>query len=364
MIMGEIVFENRVAEEKRGSSFPQDGISTREERKRLAPFSGILIVICFVILLSCCEEEETGYGIEPPTGSRHDCDYPAWSPKDDYIAYSYLLFNPEVPEDTVGLYLFDLSDSTYAKILGDNPLYVPLNPDFSPDGKWLVFRKNSIEQIWKSTIMGDSLQQLTFGGKNFSPDWSPDGEKIIYFHYVIKSPEDSSGIYIMNKEGTNKEWFVYGRSPVWIDNDNFVYSRSMINEDMAIYRYDLKSRQREKIIDYEEDWGGAESLALSRTASRLVFVVNDNDDALGHLWTVNLDGTDLTEITPEGGADSPAWSPDGSTILYVSMNDGQIYLMDPDGSNRRPLINSEESGYESGRNIMGVGLRERPCTYQ
>jgi len=343
---------NKVGEEKRVSSLYQGSIAVRDNRKRPSLFPGILLVVCFVILLSSCEEDKTDWGMDPPSGSRHDCDYPAWSPKDDYIAYNYLLYDPD-NVDSIGLYLFDLSDSTYAKILGMENRHTPQNPDFSPDGRLFVFRWNM--QIWKSTIIGDSLQQLTSGGRNFSPDWSPDGEKIIYFHYVIKSPEDSSGIYIMNENGSDKEWIVWGRSPVWIDSESFVYSETIINNDLAIYRYDLNSRQREKIIDYKEDWGGASSLALSRTASRLVFVVNDNDDAIGHLWTVNLDGTDLTEITPEGGADSPAWSPDGSTIVYVSMNDGQIYLMDLDGSNRRPLINSEMKGYEGVRGIMGVG---------
>lgn len=43
--MEEKIFENRVGEEKRVSSFSQGGICTREERKRLAPFSGILPIL-------------------------------------------------------------------------------------------------------------------------------------------------------------------------------------------------------------------------------------------------------------------------------------------------------------------------------
>lgn len=314
----------------------------------------IIIIIGFQLISQInCDEGDKIRSAPPDPIEMNDCHSPAWSPKDDYLAFCYQPYDASIPEDTLGLYLFSLSDSTIFKVLSIKTSDYLNGLDFSPDGNTLAFVWNY--QIWRSTIAGDSLEQLTFKGNNGFPHWSPDGEKIIYFHYVIKSPEDSSGIYIINKDGTDKEWFIYGRSPVWIDNDNFVYSRSMINEDMAIYRYNIPSRQRAKIIDYKEDWGGASSLAFSRTASRLVFVVNDNDDAICHLWTVNLDGTGLTEITPEGGADSPAWSPDGSTIIYVSMKDGQIYLMDPDGSNMRPLINPGIDDFGSGRGIMGVG---------
>jgi Tol biopolymer transport system component len=287
--------------------------------------------------------------LDPPKVSRRDCDCPDWSPEDDYIAYCYQPFDTRIPEDTLGLYLYSLSDSTYFKILDIKTTHSLEDPDFSPDGRWLVFMWNY--QIWKSTITGDSLQQLTFGGSNWSPDWSPDGRKIAYFHYT--TGEDTSGVYIMNEDGTDKEHIVMGRAPVWIDNDSFVYSRSIINHDMAIYSYDISSKQKEKIIDYKEDWIWADNLALSRATFQLTFDTNEEEDVIAHLWLVNLDGTGLIEITPEGGGVSPAWSPDGSTIVYVNTQNGQIYLMDADGSNQRPLIYSGGESYENGRNNLG-----------
>src|SRR6266581_2223149 len=55
------------------------------------------------------------------------------------------------------------------------------------------------------------------------------------------------------------------------------------------------------------------------------------------IWSVNLDGTGLTQLTRDSVNASPTVSPDGQTIAYVSMRnkDADIWLMARDGSNQR-----------------------------
>jgi Tol biopolymer transport system component len=61
---------------------------------------------------------------------------------------------------------------------------------------------------------------------------------------------------------------------------------------------------------------------------------------IGEIYVVNPDGSGEANITNDPGNDyAPAWSPDGSRILFVSdrdpdlINDGDIYTANPDGSN-------------------------------
>jgi Tol biopolymer transport system component len=66
---------------------------------------------------------------------------------------------------------------------------------------------------------------------------------------------------------------------------------------------------------------------------------NGNFDVYG----ANADGSDLHLLAGGASRDtSPAWSPDGGTIVFVSNRDGNfdLYLMNADGSNVRNLTNN------------------------
>ncbi len=85
---------------------------------------------------------------------------------------------------------------------------------------------------------------------------------------------------------------------------------------------------------------------IEYAVQRIVFVsdVNGNED----IFSMNLDGSDLKQLTDTPGADLyPAASSDGKRILYSSDVNGvwQIMVMDWDGSNKKQLtFNSERNG--------------------
>jgi Tol biopolymer transport system component len=63
----------------------------------------------------------------------------------------------------------------------------------------------------------------------------------------------------------------------------------------------------------------------------------------GKIFRVNLNGSDLQSLTPDGGYrnpyEYPSWSPFGDLILYSRQYiDGNIYSMNTDGTNPRALI--------------------------
>lgn len=65
-------------------------------------------------------------------------------------------------------------------------------------------------------------------------------------------------------------------------------------------------------------------------------------DGNSDIYVINVDGTDLTQLTDHAGADQkPVWSPDGMKIAFESNRDRnfEIYVMNADGSGPTRLAN-------------------------
>ena len=78
-----------------------------------------------------------------------------------------------------------------------------------------------------------------------------------------------------------------------------------------------------------------------RLQGQLVFA--SNWQGRGDIYTVNLDGTGLTNLTNHLAVyESPVWSPDGTRIAFISNRKGQqrAYLMSADGSQVTPVANT------------------------
>jgi eukaryotic-like serine/threonine-protein kinase len=125
-----------------------------------------------------------------------------------------------------------------------------------------------------------------------------------------------------------------------------------------------------KLTDFDE---GACQPAWSPDGSRLVFIspcrrISDSYPA-SSLFIINYDGSGLTPLpTVPGGDYDPAWSPDGKRILFTSLrNSGipQIFIFNlddnsvillPDPENRD---NYQASWSPDGNQIVYVGPRNQ-----
>lgn len=82
----------------------------------------------------------------------------------------------------------------------------------------------------------------------------------------------------------------------------------------------------------------------SLDGTRVAFVQQGIGTTASHIFSINADGTDLTQLTHSGHNGYPEWSPDGSKILLTRSEDGPpdslrygIFEMDADGSNLHQL---------------------------
>jgi dipeptidyl aminopeptidase/acylaminoacyl peptidase len=65
----------------------------------------------------------------------------------------------------------------------------------------------------------------------------------------------------------------------------------------------------------------------------------DANRSVSNVWIVSASGGDPIQVTQGGHDDSPAWSPDGKTLAFLSARDGnsQVYLLSMEGGEAKKL---------------------------
>ncbi|HEY40470.1 MAG TPA: trypsin-like serine protease [Dehalococcoidia bacterium] len=155
--------------------------------------------------------------------------------------------------------------------------------------------------------------------------------------FLSDQNDDQLDIYIMEVDGSNQERLTtdgvklgnYAFSPCGnrivfnLDSDNIC----TVNVDGTWLIPILSGRDA-----FEPAW--------SPDGTKIVFQSWEHDPS--EIYVMDVDGGNLVRLTDNSDYDDyPAWSPDGTKIAFVSDRDGnnEIYVMDADGSNQRRLTN-------------------------
>jgi uncharacterized repeat protein (TIGR01451 family) len=174
--------------------------------------------------------------------------------------------------------------------------------DWGPDGR--ILYECDTHDTCVMNADGTGTRQLLAGFGGYGSRWSPDGLRIA----TTKWENDTAAweIYIVNSDGTNPRRLTHNPGidgqPMWSpDGTKITFTRAEASGEAGRYA----------------------------------------------IFLMNADGSDVTRLTDYRGHEWPAFSPDGSKLVYMSRRDGEteLYMINVDGSNERS-ITRRAAGYD------------------
>ena len=240
------------------------------------------------------------------------------------------------------IYVMD-ADGGNQERLTDNPAD-DSDPAWSPDRTKIAFvsnRNRGFVQIHVMDTDGKNAISLTDGWET-APDWSLDGQKIAF---TSRNAQGRGRIAVMDADGNNVFELTEGYNPSWSpDGTNVTFDRRNEEHHSQIHVINVNSHEIENVT---RDLRNASSPAWSPNGRKIAYV--SPEDGFYQIYVMNADGKNRKRLTNNRAHKKvdnrqPTWSPDGRTIAYVVFkyeDDGRtipkIHLMTADGQYLKQL---------------------------
>ncbi|MBN2489171.1 MAG: PD40 domain-containing protein [Methanosarcinaceae archaeon] len=186
--------------------------------------------------------------------------------------------------------------------------------------------------ISMAAISVEGTIQLTTGINQNTPAWSPDGTKIVY--------TSDQAIWTMNSDGSNqKEIYdsvIWDGEPCFSSDGTNIYfaSDSSNTQFVSIHMMDPDGRNRVQLTKNADQRSPAAS-PDGRTVAYLSKKSGNYD-----IWIMDPDGSNPVRLTDAAGDEgAPSWSPGGTALVYSSY--GDIRTIDRDGIHQEQLTEDE-----------------------
>ena len=176
-----------------------------------------------------------------------------------------------------GIYSIRSSDGGGLVRITSTPGGDDIPGDSAPNGNRMVFFRATIGALFVVNTNGTGLKQITpadFGLSGFG-GWSPQGNEIVFSRHV--TPDVHSSIWVIHADGT------------------------------GLHEINVQPASACGGANADPNAEGCNNPTWSPDGTKVAFIRSHFNDVDGEVYTVNVDGTGLRQVTHAPGVDSVDW---------------------------------------------------------
>ena len=210
-------------------------------------------------------------------------------------------------------------------------------PKWSRDGEKIAYlsERNGSAQLFVMNKDGTDQKQIT-SNLNFYPgyewiEWSQDGTRILVQSF---SEQNIIQIYIVNADGSSQVFLKEGNYPNWAGQNKIIYGGNGICSINSDGTY-LTQITDGTVFDF--------CPVVSPQFDKIIFrSFRDNDSGKASLHIMNMDGSDIKELTKRNPIIKSIFSPNNADILIVARQTvngyNKIFRININGNNEEVLV--------------------------